>query len=95
MEVLKADAREKAMAAEMDETGEAPTTDVGDALKILVRNAIEEFGFAPRDVYEGVFRLSMVMVDHAEAIEHLDYGYTVPNAQKRISIAHGYTANQV
>ena len=40
-----------------DEAGQSPTLviTVDNALEILVDNAIEEFGFAPRDVYDGVF----------------------------------------
>jgi len=37
---------------------------VDNALKILVRNATEEFGFAPRDVYNGVFNLSRTRHEH-------------------------------
>ena len=48
-----------------DETSQPQTSthkvtlkvDVDDALKILVHNAIKEFGFAPRDVYRGVLDL--------------------------------------
>ena len=43
----------------VDGTGQpqALMVNVDDALKILVHNATEEFGFAPRDVYDGVFNL--------------------------------------
>jgi len=36
---------------------QTPVDEVDNALKILVRNATEEFGFIPRDVYQGVFDL--------------------------------------
>ena len=41
----------------VDEAGQplAPVSTMDNALEILVHNAIEEFGFAPRDVYDGVF----------------------------------------
>jgi hypothetical protein len=41
-----------------------PQTPVDNALKILVRNATEEFGFAPRDVYTAVFDLPGTMAQH-------------------------------
>lgn len=43
----------------VDEVGQPPALvrTVDNALKILVHNATEEFGFAPRDVYDGVFQL--------------------------------------
>ena len=36
-----------------------------------MRNAINEFGFAPRDVYNGVFQLVDTKEEHAEATEQL------------------------
>jgi len=54
----------------VDEAG--PMDNVDNALKILVHNATEEFGFAPRDVYNGVFRLSQTREDHATALENFD-----------------------
>ena len=47
--------------------------DVDSALDILVDNAIEEFGFAPRDVYNGVLNLSQTRDNHKEALEGLNY----------------------
>jgi len=47
---------------------------VDDALKILVKNATEEFGFAPRDVYDGVFKLSETKMDHVNELGRFDYG---------------------
>ena len=44
-----------------------------DALKILVQNAIEEFGLAARDVYNGVFDLRVTRQQHADALRLLDY----------------------
>ena len=46
---------------------------VDDAFKILVRNATEEFGFIPRDVYRGVFDLPSTMDQHAAAAKQLHY----------------------
>jgi hypothetical protein len=43
------------------------------ALEILVRNATEEFGFAPRDVHDGIFRLGSMREDHINALRSLDY----------------------
>ena len=59
----------------VDETDQphAPVDDVDNALKILVRNATEEFGFAPRDVYKGVFNLPRTMFQHTDAVENFNY----------------------
>jgi len=46
--------------------------EVDNALKILVRNAIEEFGLIPRDAYQGVFDLPVVKEEHAIAMRSLD-----------------------
>ena len=46
---------------------------VDDALKILVQNAIEEFGLAARDVYGGVLDLRATRQQHARALRGLDY----------------------
>ena len=43
------------------------------ALKILLHNAIEEFGRVPRDVYNGVFDLSATKKRHASIVARLDY----------------------
>ena len=50
---------------------------VDSALKVLVRNATEEFGFVPRDVYEGVLDLPSVRELHAKALENFDYSALV------------------
>ena len=53
-----------------DEVGQpSPSVD----FEILVRNATEEFGFAPHDVYDGVFQLPYTKDQHAKAVEHLEY----------------------
>ena len=59
----------------VDETDQphAPVDNVDDELKILVRNATEEFGFAPRDVYRGVFDLPKTMSQHTETVGTFDY----------------------
>ena len=44
---------------------QAPASKVDNAIKILVSNAIEEFGFAYRDVYNGVFNLPRTKCEHA------------------------------
>ena len=58
-----------------DEAGQlpAPVDQVRNALKILVRNAIEEFGFIPRDVYNGVLDLPRTRERHHRAVRRLDY----------------------
>ena len=87
MEVLQAEReREKVLAADrdkVDDDNEAMAVDVGaqpqtpaygvdDALKILIKNATEQFGFAPRDVYNGIFSPATVKVEH-EALRGLNY----------------------
>ena len=57
----------------VDETSQSQSPEVRNALKILVRNATEEFGFAPRDVYNGVFHLQETREDHHEGIAKLTY----------------------
>lgn len=46
----------------------ASKDEVDDALKVLVRNATEEFGFAPRDVYQAVFELPLTRTEHEAAL---------------------------
>jgi len=67
-----------ALAADQDQptadvAGQPPASagEVDNALKILVRNATEEFGFAPRDVYGGVFRLPRTRAEHPAAVRRL------------------------
>ena len=43
------------------------------AIDILLENAIDEFGFAPRDVYSGIFKLMDRKLDHEKALETLDF----------------------
>jgi len=59
----------------VDEAGQplAPVSTVDNALEILVDNAIEEFGFAPRDVYGGVLEPHNTRHQHANAVKQLDY----------------------
>jgi len=71
MDVLETDAREKA--AETDEVTEVQITNVDDAFDVLLHNAIEEFGFAPRDVYEGVIYPETTKDLHATAVGQLNY----------------------
>jgi len=42
-------------------------------LGILVRNATEEFGFAPREVFNGVFGLPITIHGRATAVKRLTY----------------------
>ena len=46
---------------------QAPVDKMDKVFEILVRNATEEFGFAPRDVYNGVFHLTVTKHEHTEA----------------------------
>ena len=43
------------------------------ALNILLHNAIEEFGRAPRDVYHGIFHLSETRDQHDAHVRRLTY----------------------
>ena len=85
LKVLQTDSREKedrdeigASATDQDknmveEAGQpqALAGKVDSALEILVHNATEEFGFAPRDVYNGVLELPDTRKQHAIAVEKL------------------------
>ena len=51
-----------------DAVGRSP-----DIMETLVENAIEEFGWAPRDVYQGVFDLLFIRHEHDEAVELADH----------------------
>jgi hypothetical protein len=44
-----------------------------DALKTLVYNATQEFGFIPRNVYSGVFDLPETTAQHDEGVKRLRY----------------------
>ena len=46
---------------------------VEEAFRILVRTATEEFGFAPRDVYDGVLDLPDTRKQHAATVRSFDY----------------------
>jgi hypothetical protein len=58
----------------VDEAGQpqAPVDKVGNALELLVHNATEESGFAPRDVYYGAFELPRGRNRNAVALENLN-----------------------
>ena len=62
-----------ALAADRDKAGQlqTPMDGVDNALKILVHNAIEEFGFIPRVVYSSVLRARDTGDGHAVAVEKL------------------------
>ena len=64
--------RDENMAEEAGQP-QAPADEVDNALKILVYNATEEFGFAPRDVYGGVFNLPETKAKHAAAVKEPHY----------------------
>ena len=59
----------------VDETDQpqTPVDEVDKALKILMRNATEEFGFIPRDAYKGVLNLPAAKNQHAIATMNLDF----------------------
>jgi len=76
LEVLQME-RKRVEVMEAGEEGynwpQASVDNVDDALKILVCNATEEFGFVPRDVYEGVLDLPTTRSTHAAAVKKLNY----------------------
>ena len=49
---------------------------------VLVRNATEEFGFAPRDVYRAVFNLPMIKEEHAARVKNLKYSQLTDLAEE-------------
>ena len=53
-----------------DEAAQLPMT-ADTALNILLHNAVEEFGQAPRDVYNGVFHFSETKVRHDAHVRQL------------------------
>ena len=50
--------------------------------RILVENAIDEFGYAPRDVYSGVFELRKTLTQHDAALQNLDFAWLKSLAKK-------------
>jgi len=74
----------------VDEAGQpqVPMGKVDNALKTLVYNATEEFGFSPRDVYNGVLRLSQTREDHAAAVKNFDYA-ELRKIEGTFSMQHG------
>ena len=44
-----------------------------DMMETLMKNAIKVFGWAPRDVYHGVFDLPFIREEHDRAVQHADY----------------------
>jgi hypothetical protein len=66
---------------------QAPVDEVKNALEILVRNATEEFGFAPSDVYEGVVNLPMMRQRHTAVVKNLNY-------EKLRELVRGFTEFQ-
>ena len=55
------------------ESQSPPQFDTTGALAVLVRNATEEFGFAPCDVYDRVFNFPVVKKRHAIKLKTLKY----------------------
>ena len=58
------------------DTDAEPTDAVGkppDIMDTLMENATEEFGWAPRDVYYGVFDLPFIRREHNAAVAQVDY----------------------
>ena len=71
-------AREEEENEDCDETGDsfrtlAPMDDMENVLKILMRDAVEEFGFIPRDVYDGILGADDLKSRHSIAVNRLDY----------------------
>ena len=56
----------------VDWAGQFRTLDSDEALKILVRNAIQEFGFAPRDVYDAIFHPLETGMKHLDSLKQID-----------------------
>jgi len=44
-----------------------------NAFEALVSNAIEEFGFAPRDVYNGIFTFPKTKARHVDEVKNIEY----------------------
>jgi hypothetical protein len=65
-----------------------PRALVDDVLKTLLHNATEEFGFAPRDAYNGVLDLPSTRRVHVEAVKRLEYS-DIPTIIKMFSDTHG------
>ena len=72
--------------AEMVEKMESGNVDT--AVKLLVQNATDEFGFAPRDVYNGVFNLPVTKANHTTGVKNLNYDQLKAIAEK-FSQDHG------
>ena len=77
----------------VDETDQpqTPVDEVDNALKILVRNAIEEFGPIPRDAYKGVLNLPEAKNQHAIATMNLDF-FKLTTSVKEFSERRGMSS---
>ena len=51
-------------------------------METLLKNVIEEFGWAPRDVYLGVFDLPFIRHEHNEAVQQVDHSKLATFATK-------------
>ena len=60
-------------AVDQAKRSQVPVYSVEQVLEILVRIATEEFGFIPRDAYEGILDLPAMRKLHTEALDELDY----------------------
>jgi len=72
------EAREEEENEDLDERGDGfraldPMADTEKALKILVCNAVEEFGSIPRDVYNGILGVHDLGSQHSIAANKLDF----------------------
>ena len=75
LQVLRLE-KEKANGSEdkMDvDVGKDQNAALGHAINTLLENAIDEFGSAPRDVYEGIFEILVAKLTHQEGLETLDF----------------------
>ena len=55
-----------------DKLGRSQALDPQKALETLVQNITQRFGFAPRDVYNGIFKFSATKKMHADAVAKFD-----------------------
>ena len=72
------EAREEEENEDLDETGGGsrtlnPMDDTEKALKILVCNAVEEFGFIPCDVYNSILGVCDLKDQHSNTVNKLDF----------------------
>jgi len=96
-------AREEEENEDCDETGDgsrtlAPMDDMENALKILVRDAAEEFGFIPRDVYNGILGVHDLKRQHSNVVNSFDYDqlkHVVTSFSKEGGLGYQYSHHVV